>query len=737
MRTKDSIYDFETYPTVVTMCAVDADGTNVEEFEISSRKNDSEKLLGYFRDCIRNKRRMVGFNNRSFDYTIIHYMIEKAKKCRDSGKKCIFTAKEIYKVAEEYFKKQKSSEKSFNPIKDSEVVIPQVDLFLIHHFDNKARATSLKMLEFNMRSEEIEDLPFPPGYEIKEDEIPILLKYNKKDIFETLKFYNESKDALQLRDDLSKQFGFDCTNFNDTKIGKQLFIDRLEQENPGCCYTYGKFGRKINQTKRDQIVIKDCLFDYIDFSKNRPEFKAVHEWFKRQVITETKGVFTDLLEHDLGDVAKYAEMKIKKIKFKEKPSESDIEEMKKDYPLGWLEETELKAMEIVKDSEGNPVKETYIDEKGKEKKRNVKIPKKSYHWCYNIAETLNVVINGFRYDFGVGGIHGAKQGTHKSTDKRKLRTLDVASYYPNMAISNNVYPKHLGMTFCKVYSELYKERKRYDKKSAANKALKLALNGTYGDSNNEFSPLYDPAYTMTITIGGQLSLCMLMGALVDHCDAEIIMCNTDGFEYFVDVDKMEKADNIVKRWEKLTGLEMEGDTYSVMYTRDVNNYTSITESGKVKTKGAYEVLPYRELGWQKNHSSMVIAMAVQKELLGESSAEDFIRSHNDPFDFVLRTKVPRSSKLYLCYEDGTEEQQQNICRYFPSLEGGKLVKLMPPLEDGGEWRRLGIDTEFNVLTCNSMQDFDWSKLNYDYYINEANKLIEGVKNNEGDLETNS
>lgn len=581
MKGLDIIYDKETYPNVYSMCVVDENGENFQEFEISSRKNDSERILNFYRDCIRNKNRMVGFNNRSFDYTIIHYMIEKAKKCKQQNISCVFTAQEIYKVAEEYFKKQKGSDRAFNPIKDSDVIIPQVDLYLIHHFDNKARATSLKMLEFNMRSEEIEDLPFPPGYVLKEEEIPILLKYNKKDIFETLKFYNESKEALQLRKELGEKFGFDCTNYNDTKIGKQLFIDRLEKENPGCCYTYGKFGRKINQTKRDKIVIKDCLFDYIDFSKNRPEFQAVHEWFKRQVITETKGVFTDLLEHDLGDVAKYTEMKVKKIKFKSAPSEKEIEEVKKLQPLGWLEETELKAMETLKDENGNSVKETYIDDKGREKQRVVKIPKKSYNWCYNIAETLNVVINGFRYDFGVGGIHGAKQGTHRSTNNRKLRTLDVASYYPNMAIANNVYPKHLGMTFCKVYKDLYEERKRHDKKSAANKALKLALNGTYGDSNNEFSPLYDPAYTMTITIGGQLSLCMLMGALIDHCNAEIIMCNTDGFEYFVDVEMIPKADKIVQRWEEVTGLQMEGDTYDVMYVADVNSYVAIKEDKDV------------------------------------------------------------------------------------------------------------------------------------------------------------
>lgn len=575
--TEDLIYDCETYPNCFSLASVDSDGSNIEVFEISTRKNDSARLLEFLRNCIRNKRRMVGFNSRSFDYTILHYMIEKAKECRLLKKECIFTAKELYKVSQDYFDKQKKSEKNFDPVKDSEVVINQVDLFKIWHYDNKARSTSLKMLEFNMRSDEIEDLPFPVGKMLNDEEIDVLINYNKKDILETLKFYNYSQEALQLRKDLSKQFGFDCTNFNDTKIGKQLFIDRLESENPGCCYKKTKFGRQIQQTKRDKIVVKDCLFDYINFDKNRPEFKAVHEWFKTQVITETKGVFTDIEEHLLGEVAKYAEMSVKKVKFKNKPTEKEVAEFMQLHPLGWVEETELKTMETLKDSEGNPVKEKYIDEKGREKQRVVKVPKKSYHGCYNIAETLNVVINGFRYDYGTGGIHGAKQGTHRSTPERKIKTLDVASYYPNMAIANNVYPLHLGKTFCKVYKDLYEERKKHDKKSAANKALKLALNGVYGDSNNEFSPLYDPAYTMSITIGGQLSLCMLMGALIDHVGAEIIMCNTDGFEYIVDVDKQDKADKIVKRWEEITGLEMEGDTYSVMFIRDVNSYVAVKE----------------------------------------------------------------------------------------------------------------------------------------------------------------
>lgn len=721
---KIPVYDVETYPNCFTYTAIDADTEECVQFEISDRVDDSEEMLSHLRKLVINKSRMVGFNNRGFDYTIVHYIIQKAIDAKKNNMNVTFTSRELYNEAQKIFDRDEE-ERRFPVIRDSSVIIPQVDLYLIHHFDNRARSTSLKMLEFNMRSPEIEDLPFPPGTVLTYEQMDELLVYNKKDVIETLKFYEYSKEAINLREVLSKQFGFDCTNFNDTKIGKQLFIDKLEEANPGSCYVRQGPVRRMRQTVRDEIVIKDCLFDYIDFERNRPEFKAVHEWLKGQVIKETKGVFSDILEHDLGDVAKYAEMRVKRVKLREYPSDDEVARMKKDHPMGWVEEVELKTMETLKDENGNSVKETYVDAKGRERQRVVRVPKKSINWCYNVAETLNVVIDGFRYDFGTGGIHGSKQGTIRSTEKRKIRTLDVASYYPNMAISNRVYPAHLGEVFCDVYQSLYEERKRWPRGSPQNEALKLALNGTYGDSNNKFSPLYDPAYTMTITIGGQLSLCMLMGALIDHCNAEIVMANTDGFEYLVDVEMFDKADMIVKRWEKVTGLTMEGDIYDVMYIRDVNNYISVTESGVVKTKGAYEVLPYEKLGWHKNHSAMVIAKAVLHELVEGGSAKDYILNHKDPYDFMLRTKVPRNSRLVL-EKDGEEVLLQNICRYYPSTEGGKLIKIMPPLKEGDDERRLGIDVAYNVVPCNNMSEFNWD-IDYSYYLEAAEKLLEGVR----------
>lgn len=712
---KDLVYDLETYPDTFTMAAVFANGKGMRVYEISDRKNDVEEMLAFLRNIATGGYRMVGFNNLGFDYPVLHYILEKSKAARKEGKTLQITASEIYSKVCKMFEQMKFN-KFGTAVRADEVMLKQVDLFKIKHYDNKAKMTSLKVLEFNMRSPNIEDLPFPVGMRLNNSQRDVLVSYNKHDVMETLKFYYKIFDEIKMRSELTAQFGFDCTNFNDTRIGKELFVQRLEQAKPGICYRMEKKGprmvRKMQQTKRESIHLSECILGYVKFE--RPEFKAIRDWFAAQVITETNGVFSDLEEHNLGDVAKYAKLRTKMKKMncpvngaKNKryvPTEEHILEMMKEHPMGWVEAVELKS------------------------------PKgaASYWFCWNISETLNVVIDGFQYDFGTGGIHGCKKGVTVSGNGKRIYTLDVASYYPNLSIQNKIYPEHLDELFCTVYQNLYVERRSYDKKSATNKALKLALNGTYGASGDEFSPMYDPKFMMSITINGQLSLCMLMEKLLKEVDAEIIMCNTDGFEFVANDDPKTKKliDKLVKEWEALTGLEMEGFLYDKMMAANVNSYIAIYKGGDVKRKGFYE---YKDLDWHKNQSALVIKMAAVHELLGKGNAEDFIRAHDDPYDFMLRTKVPRSSKLVLVNEEtGEEKPLQNICRYYPSVHGGKLIKLMPALE-GKELegdRRLSIDAKWNVTPCNDMGDFSWG-INYDYYVEEAKKLVDAIL---GDVE---
>ncbi len=571
---KDIIFDLETFPNIFTMCVVFVNGKGLRVYEISDRKNETEQILEFLRNVKRNEYTMVGFHNLGFDYPILHFILTESRAAIASGKPLKMTAAKIYKEVQKMMEK-KSDDRFGNKVKDSDVIIPQRDLYLIHHMDNRARSTSLKMLEFNMRSKNIEDLPFPVGSVLDDKQKDILIEYNKHDVMETLKFYRYSEEAIKLREDLSVEFGFDCTNFNDGKIGKQLFISTLEKEKPGSCYIQTERGRKLNQTKRTSIKIKDCLVSYIKF--NRKEFQALHSWFKTRVISDTKGVFSDIDESELGELSSYCELVTKQKKFKQKPTENEVKEFLKEHPKGWVKEEPLKATEWALDEQGEHVMYQPTDEFGNPvgKPKKLRKQKVSYWGCWREAEGLNVVVDGVRYDYGTGGIHAAVKGTHRSDSTKVIATYDVASFYPNLSIKNNIAPEHLGSTFCKVYSDLYDKRKSSPKGSAMNAALKLALNSTYGDSGNEFSPLYDPQYTMSITCSGQMLLTMLIEAVIEKCDAKILMANTDGFEFMVDRNKMDLVKKCVADWEELTKLTMEGDTYEVMFINNVNAYIAV------------------------------------------------------------------------------------------------------------------------------------------------------------------
>ena len=225
--------------------------------------------------------RMVGFNNVGFDYPILHTLLRMGRA----------DAHTLYLKAQAIIASRDDEDRWLHNVKPSDYVVPQVDLYRIHHFDNKARATGLKALEFNMRADSIEDLPFPVGTALTREQAEVLRRYNQHDVAQTKAFYHHSKDMIRFREELTHKYQRDFTNHNDTKIGKDYFVMRLEEAGVAC-YDFGPEGRRPRQTPRPVIHLKDAILPWISFQQ--PEFTRVLTWLKSQSITETKGVFTDL-----------------------------------------------------------------------------------------------------------------------------------------------------------------------------------------------------------------------------------------------------------------------------------------------------------------------------------------------------------------------------------------------------------------------------------------------------------
>ena len=155
-----------------------------------------------------------------------------------------------------------------------------------------------------------------------------------------------------------------------------------------------------------------------------------------------------------------------------------------------------------------------------------------------------------------------------------------------------------------------------------------------------------------------------------------------------------------------------------MAIRDVNNYLAVSVDGKVKRKGAYE----HEMEWHQNASALIIAKVAEQVLVHGKPIRETVMHWPDMMDFMLRVKVPRSSKLYW-----GETQIQNTTRYYVTTSGKPLTKVMPPLAKNPEkWRTFSIESGWVVQVCNDIKQAT-QPIAYEYYIKEVEKLCLAMK----------
>lgn len=388
-----------------------------------------------------------------------------------------------------------------------------------------------------------------------------------------------------------------------------------------------------------------------------------------------------------------------------------------------------------------------------------------------VFNNLTARVGDIEFHFGTGGIHG-------SVEKQKItagggwiiRDIDVASLYPSIAIVNRLAPEHLGQHFVETYAELPKERKRWQaekgKKCVEANTLKLASNGVYGNSNNQYSPFYDPKFTLTITVNGQLLLCMLAEKIIKVPSLTIIQINTDGITYFVHEDDEARVARLCKEWETLTLLALEDADYSRMWIRDVNSYIAEYTNGELKVKGAYwtpdpldwhgSISNAQPPAWHKNLSNIVSTRAAMAQMVYGVPIEEYIRACKNPYDFVCYVKIKRSDVL-----EWGGQQQQRTSRYYLSTAGKPLKKTAPPVGTEGSFKRANgvtetmyrqimqetnwqwdervctknrsvyekretmLHTGYKVKICNDIQDFDFADVDYEWYVTEAKKLLVG------------
>jgi len=250
-------------------------------------------------------------------------------------------------------------------------------------------------------------------------------------------------------------------------------------------------------------------------------------------------------------------------------------------------------------------------------------------------KTDRILIDGVPYQMGIGGLHSCEKRQFVGADKNHLLfDMDVASYYPNIILEQELSPESMREHFITIYKDLVDRRiaaKRSGDKVTAD-TLKICVNGSFGKLGSKYSALYAPELLIQTTITGQLALLMLIERMTDK-GIKIVSANTDGIVCHVPIALEGAAQQVAFDWMLDTTYELERTDYRALASRDVNNYVAVKLDGSHKGKGVFA-----EAGLSKNPDMPIIAKAVALHVAKGAPIESTIMGCKDVLQFcTIRT----------------------------------------------------------------------------------------------------
>lgn len=276
------VMDYETIcNTFVAVFQHYKDNSVRKVFIINKEQNDITDFCKFLSDCRRNNQWHISYNGLEFDAQITQHVMKNQSKLVKMNGEAIAT--ELYEYAQDIISRKNRGEfVEYSPYK---LWINQIDLFKLNHWDNKAKSSSLKWVQYAMDWENVEEMPHHHAEPVTDSHtLQNVINYCINDVLSTKQILDHSKEQIKLRQVLTKEYGINLYSASEPRISKELFLYFLEQKTG-----IEKAELKRMRTPRTHIVLGDCILDYVSFQT--PEFQKMLDFFRKTVITSTKDGF--------------------------------------------------------------------------------------------------------------------------------------------------------------------------------------------------------------------------------------------------------------------------------------------------------------------------------------------------------------------------------------------------------------------------------------------------------------
>jgi len=248
------VYDVEVFPNLFTATFINVETNEKHVFGVFGDKDGRAKL----REFLDRPITLIGFNNLSYDGPVLYAICEKLRK-----EKVDKALSELFNLSQKLIDDRNRDPDIRSLRYPRGIKYKQVDLMKILNFGGRV---GLKQVAVNLKWHRIQDLPLPYDHKVAQEEIKTILDYNLNDVMITLALYKSIlHDKIAVREEVGKVYGVDVTNSSDSNMANVLLEKFYFQALRDKGLTFDVDQLRQMRTKRQEIVVKDCIPDNVNF----------------------------------------------------------------------------------------------------------------------------------------------------------------------------------------------------------------------------------------------------------------------------------------------------------------------------------------------------------------------------------------------------------------------------------------------------------------------------------------
>jgi hypothetical protein len=276
------VVDIETLREMFYVGCYNGETGEHKSFEISRRKNQLLDFVKWYQSELFHY--TITFNGVGFDCPVLEFIMRNHNTWFDKS------GVELVEIIKNFSNKViDDKDHGMTSFYENSFTKPTIDVFTILGLDNIARSASLKHLEFCLQMPQLKTMPIHHEQTgLTDEQMDMIADYCSVDLAATWVVFElilgktehtlyKGNNQLQLRFDIIEEFGLECLNYSDIRIGDELMKKS---------YAEAK-GIKIKEipkrgTFRKEIKLSRCLPDFIKFET--PQLKKIHTEVKKRSI---------------------------------------------------------------------------------------------------------------------------------------------------------------------------------------------------------------------------------------------------------------------------------------------------------------------------------------------------------------------------------------------------------------------------------------------------------------------